>query len=176
MTRVFISYSDEDREFARWIRGALTQAGIVTNSDDLELSPGSDFSSSIRNAIQTADALVVILSDRAISSRHTGLEIGMAAGLGKKEVAVLAPGTKPDIALLRSIADAGMKLTQAPVTVPESVGAGETSACRSAVNWRLMRCSAVGPKPRSSRAMLSMRTGPLDEAIVSLPVVSMSRR
>jgi hypothetical protein len=106
MTRVFISYSDEDREFARWIRGALTQAGIVTNSDDLELSPGSDFSSSIRNAIQTADALVVILSDGAISSRHTGLEIGMAAGLGKKVVAVLAPGTKPDMALLRSIADA----------------------------------------------------------------------
>ena len=30
----------------------------------------------------------------------------MAAELGKKVVAVLAPGTKPDIALLRSIADA----------------------------------------------------------------------
>jgi hypothetical protein len=30
----------------------------------------------------------------------------MAAGLGKKVVAIPAPGTKPDIALLRSIADA----------------------------------------------------------------------
>jgi hypothetical protein len=106
MTRVFISYGDEDREFARWIRVALIQAGIATNSEDLDLSPGADFSSAIRNAIQTADALVVILSDRATSSRHTGLEIGMAAGLGKKVVAIPAPGTKPDIALLRSIADA----------------------------------------------------------------------
>jgi nucleoside 2-deoxyribosyltransferase len=105
MSRVFISYSNEDREFARWIRGALTQAGIATNSDDVELSPGADFSSAIRNAIKTADALVVILSDKAISSHNLGFEIGMAAGLGKKVVAVLAPGMKPDTPLLRSIAD-----------------------------------------------------------------------
>jgi hypothetical protein len=106
MTRVFISYSYEDREFAQWIKGALTHAGIATNSDDFELSPGADFASAIRNAVQTADALVVILSDRAISSSYVGLEIGMAAGLGKRVVAVLAPGTKPDLALLRSLADA----------------------------------------------------------------------
>ena len=28
------------------------------------------------------------------------------------------------------------------------------------VNWRFERCSALGPSPRSIRAMLSMRTGP----------------
>jgi hypothetical protein len=104
MTRVFISYSYEDREFAQWIRSALTHAGITTNLDG-ELAPGADFSSAIRNAVQNADALLVILSDRAISSSYVMLEIGMAQGLGKKVIAVLAPGTKPNPDLLGSLAD-----------------------------------------------------------------------
>ena len=37
---------------------------------------------------------------------------------------------------------------------------GATSAIRLTVNCRFERCSVVGPRPRSSRAMLSMRTGP----------------
>ncbi|MBV8121362.1 MAG: toll/interleukin-1 receptor domain-containing protein [Alphaproteobacteria bacterium] len=108
MSKVFISYSHEDREFAQWIRSALNRAGVSTALDDLDLAPGANFSSAIRNAIQAADALVVILSDRAVSSQNTGLEIGMATGLGKKVVAVLAPGTKLDSTILHSIADASI--------------------------------------------------------------------
>ena len=105
MTAVFISYSRQDREFASWINEALTRAGITVYLDASELSAGEDFASAIRDAIQKSDALVAILSDHAISG-YVGLEIGIAAGLGKKIVAVLAPGRKPDPALLRPIADA----------------------------------------------------------------------
>ena len=60
----------------------------------------------IRKAVETADALVVIVSEKGVSDSNVGLEIGMATGLGKKVVAVVAPDAEPDLALLRSIADA----------------------------------------------------------------------
>ena len=104
MTRVFISYSRQDREFAEWIKDALTRAGIGAYLDVSDLEPGADFASAIRDAIQTADAVVAILSDSPIAG-NVGLEIGIAAGLGKRVVAVLAPGKKLDPILLRSIAD-----------------------------------------------------------------------
>ena len=43
------------------------------------------------------------------------------------------------------------------------------------VNCRFERCSVVGPRPRSIRAMLSMRTGPFADGTVSRPISSMSR-
>ena len=53
---------------------------------------------------------------------------------------------------------------------------GATSAMRLTVNCRFERCSVVGPRPRSSRAMLSMRTGPVGDGTVSRPISAMSRR
>jgi hypothetical protein len=46
------------------------------------------------------------------------LEIGMAQGLGKQVIAVAAPGTKPDLNLLRSLAD-GYILDAATLKQPE---------------------------------------------------------
>ena len=44
------------------------------------------------------------------------------------------------------------------------------------VNCRFDRCSALGPSPRSTRAMLSIRTGPVADGTVSRPICSASRR
>ena len=105
MTRVFISYSFEDRTFAQRVREALASAGIGTYLDTEELPPGTDFASAIRNAVRSADAVVVILSDKAIVRRQIQFEIGMAQGLGKLVVAVVAPGSRPDLSLVTSLAD-----------------------------------------------------------------------
>jgi TIR domain-containing protein len=105
VTQIFMSYSDQDRDFAQWIKRALTQAGIKTNLDDAESFSTGDFASAIRETVQAADALLVILSDNALSSNLIMLVIGMAQGLGKRVVAVAAPGAKPDPSLLSSLAD-----------------------------------------------------------------------
>ena len=42
------------------------------------------------------------------------------------------------------------------------------------VNWRFERCSELGPSPRSTRAMLSIRTGPFADGTVSRPISSTS--
>ena len=105
MTKVFISYRRQDREFAQWIKDALIPAGIDARLDVWEPSPAENVASAIRDEIQAADALVAIFSE-APNLGHIGLEIGMAVSLGKKVVAVPAPGSKPDPGLLGSIADA----------------------------------------------------------------------
>lgn len=105
MIKVFLSYGYQDREFALWVKSALTQAEIATNLDELGPSSGADFASAIREAVQAADALLVVLSDQPSTSNFVMLEIGMAQGLGKKVVAIAAPGTQPDLNLLKSLAD-----------------------------------------------------------------------
>ena len=118
MTRVFISYSNQDREFAQWVKSALTKAGITTNLDEVESSSTADFASAIRQVVQAADALLAILSDDSTSSNFVMLEIGMAQGLGKKVVVIAAPGAKPDLDLLKSLAD-GYVLDAARLKQPE---------------------------------------------------------
>jgi nucleoside 2-deoxyribosyltransferase len=105
MTKVFISYSSVDREFAAQVRNALTQAGIESYPKDVELTPGADVASTLRNEVRSADGVVAILSDKAMSNNEIFLEIGMAQGLGKTVIAVLAPGSKADLPLLRSLSD-----------------------------------------------------------------------
>ena len=78
MTKVFVSYSDHDRDFVQWVTRALAQAGIATNLDQPASFSATDFASAIREAIQAADAFLVILSDNSLSSRSIMLEIGMA--------------------------------------------------------------------------------------------------
>jgi len=68
--------------------------------------------------VQSADALVAILSEKALSHSQVPLEIGMAQGLGKPVIAVLAPGAKPDLPMLRSLADTYV-LDAAKLNTPE---------------------------------------------------------
>ncbi len=121
MTRLFISYSNQDREFAEQIQRTLSQVGIMTTLDDAEESSGSDVKSTIRDAVRTADALLLVASDKALSNNSVMLEIGIARGLGKKVVAVAAPGAKPDINLLNSLADG--YLPDAAKLEPRELGA-----------------------------------------------------
>jgi hypothetical protein len=118
MTRVFISYSDQDRAFAQWVKGALAQAGIVSNLDDAELPSTESFTSALRESMHRADALLAILPNESAGDNFVMLEIGMAQGLGKRIVAVAAPGAKPDLALLGSLTD-GYVLDAATLKQPE---------------------------------------------------------
>lgn len=118
MTKVFISHSFEDQSFARWVRNALVEAGIDAYFDAFDLSPGANFASALRNEVESADALVAILSEKALSHNNVLLEIGMAQGLGKPVIAVLAPGEKPDFSMLASLADTYV-LDAAKLNTPE---------------------------------------------------------
>jgi hypothetical protein len=134
MTKVFISYSSEDRAFAQRVREALASAGIGAYLDTEELPPGTDVASAIRNEVRSADAVVVILSDKAIFQREIQFEIGMAQGLGKPVVAVVAPGSSPDLSLVTSLADTyvldadRLKGPELGARINNALGADQTGA------------------------------------------------
>ncbi len=91
MTKIFISYSSSDHEYAQSLADELQKQ----NYDvwvDTEVQPGSDWRTEITQALQSSDAFVMIVSPESIARRNSLIELGMAWGLGKTIVPVLAPG------------------------------------------------------------------------------------
>ncbi len=92
MADIFISYSQQDREFAERLYRELQRFNVRGFMDATDLSAGAEFSRQLREAIRNADALLVILSSSASKSRWVMAEIGLAETLGKPVLPVLAPG------------------------------------------------------------------------------------
>ena len=80
LTKVFISYSHTDREAARAIVDFLEGAGFSVWDQERELLPGSDWTFELKNALDSAEALIVLISPQALKSRSVSREIDYALG------------------------------------------------------------------------------------------------
>jgi len=96
MLRVFISHSYDDHEYAERLRGALEKLDIGSAFDPVETTSGETVSKTIRKRIEAADAVVILLSKRALESGWVMFELGIAEALGKKVVSVVLPGIDVD--------------------------------------------------------------------------------
>jgi hypothetical protein len=76
--RVFISYSTRNKRKIKRIAEALKEAGIDVWIDLWEISVGDSITSSIAEALNEADYLVVALSRASIASPWVSLETGAA--------------------------------------------------------------------------------------------------
>ncbi len=75
---VFLSYSGADRGVARKIAEHLREAGVQVWDPEYEILPGSDWSSLLKRALNSAEALVVLISPEAMDSRSVSQEIEYA--------------------------------------------------------------------------------------------------
>jgi len=92
--RVFMSYAAEDRPFARQLGELMTQRGVSVFFDDV--APGANWSDGLREAIENATALVLLIPSQSFSDRNaTWFEAGAAKALGKPVLAVLPPSREP---------------------------------------------------------------------------------
>lgn len=112
MADIFISYSEHDRDFANQLYRELERFRVRGFMDQSDISAGADFSRQIKEAIQNADALLVILSESAAQSSFVMAEIGLAQSIGKTVMPVLAPGESYELSvppqlLDRVVIDAG---------------------------------------------------------------------
>ena len=80
--KVFVSYSHNDIRVARRFFRRLTAHGVMVWMDEQELQLGVALSSSIRNHIQSAHAVVVIASAASAAARWVGLELEFAKEKG----------------------------------------------------------------------------------------------
>ena len=77
---VFLSYSGADRGVAKKTADHLRKAGVQVWDPEYEILPGSDFNSLLKRALNSAEALVVLISPEAMDSRSVSQEIGFALG------------------------------------------------------------------------------------------------
>lgn len=78
--KVFLSYARADRDQARKLAYHLREAGLEVWDPEQELLPGSDFTSDLKEALDTAEAVVVLISPEAMESRSVSHEIEYALG------------------------------------------------------------------------------------------------
>jgi hypothetical protein len=79
--KVFISYAFPDKDLARRVADALRASGFQV-WDDAQVSPGDNWAEQLGQALQDADAMVVLLTPNSLQSPNVSYEICYA--LGKK--------------------------------------------------------------------------------------------
>ena len=96
MNKVFIAYSSKDTAFAAQLERLLHKTNVSGFLDQSDIAAGAGLSSLIRDEINSASALLVLLSENAVKSNWVLFEIGLAQSLGKPIIPILLPTTDLD--------------------------------------------------------------------------------
>ena len=89
MAKVFISYSSQDADFAELCQMRLKEAEIDVWLDQGVLSAGDDWRNAIDDGLNTADAVIVLLSPHACASAYVTYEWAYALGRGLRLIPLL---------------------------------------------------------------------------------------
>ena len=95
MSHVFISYASEDHELADRARDGLERRGIRCWIAPRDIRPGDVYADAIVQAIEGADAFVLLLSDAANESDYVFRELELASASRRRVVPVLVAGVDP---------------------------------------------------------------------------------
>ncbi len=88
-TKVFISYSRKDIEFAQRLVDRLRTDGIEVWIDWEQLAPGADWQKEIEKGVANSSAFIVILSPDAMRAETIKQEISVARANGKRIIPIL---------------------------------------------------------------------------------------
>ena len=80
--KVFISHSNETRDLAKKVSEALKRAGLDVWNYEQEIFPGDNWAEKMGRALESSQAMVVLLSPEALNSPTVRSDIEYA--LGKK--------------------------------------------------------------------------------------------
>jgi predicted nucleotide-binding protein len=67
--KVFISYAHNDMPLAKRVTNALEQSGLDVWDAEREILPGDNWAKKIAKALEESDAMVVLLTPDALSSK-----------------------------------------------------------------------------------------------------------
>ena len=109
MKSVFISYSHTDSAVADSIAVALDEMGIEYFRDVKNIEVGDPISASVRQGLQNASAIIVIISPGSLKSQWVAYEVGFGVGTHKRVLPYLThpaldlPGFMSDLLYATSI-------------------------------------------------------------------------
>lgn len=87
--KVFISYSLDNSDYARELAEILQHAGIDVWFDRTELKPGDAILDELQNALESASAIIVLLSKNYVTSNWAAFERGAAHALNKEILPII---------------------------------------------------------------------------------------
>ena len=90
---VFISYASQDAALANDIVATLERNNLRCWIAPRDVTPGGHYADAIMGAISGAKALVLVLSDSALASKHVGKEIERASSKGRAIIALRTTAT-----------------------------------------------------------------------------------
>ncbi len=93
---VFLSHSSRDASWVNWIRANAQQVQIDVYLHEFDPQPGQSLAAKLQAAIQSCDALVVLLTESSQASAYVHQEIGIAKGLNKPVIPLVQPGIKKE--------------------------------------------------------------------------------
>jgi hypothetical protein len=91
---VFVSYSRVDSEFVEWLNSELRASGVRTWIDDRSISGGDEWRAQIVSAIESAKAVIVVVSPDALAATWVRRELEYADQIGKPVIPILARPTQ----------------------------------------------------------------------------------
>ncbi|MGH8560280.1 MAG: toll/interleukin-1 receptor domain-containing protein [Methylococcales bacterium] len=89
MKNVFFSYALGDELAARELRANLHNMEVAGWMDESDIAAGDAISKNIRESLQRASAVIVLVSERSLNSPWVQFELGAAEGMGKTIIPVL---------------------------------------------------------------------------------------
>ncbi|HEY9801059.1 MAG TPA: toll/interleukin-1 receptor domain-containing protein, partial [Leptolyngbyaceae cyanobacterium] len=95
MTKVFLSYSEQDKEIMEKIRNSLRRENITVWTNTTDIKTGEEFKQAIQRGIEQADNVVYLLSPDAINSTYCQQELDYALSLNKRIIPLLVQETEP---------------------------------------------------------------------------------
>lgn len=109
MSLVFISYSHIDSSDADAIVTTLDDLGVDTFRDVKDIEWGQAISTKVREGLEAAAAIIVIVSPGSLKSQWVAYEVGYGTGTGKRILPYLThpalglPGFMADLTYVKSI-------------------------------------------------------------------------
>jgi hypothetical protein len=93
--KAFVSYAAKDRAWARELRSHLLAVGIDAWIDADEILPGDNWRKRIGNALESVDALLVLISPASVHSESLRRDLQFAMGSERFERRVISVIVEP---------------------------------------------------------------------------------
>lgn len=101
MDTIFFSYSRADSPFVLKLAKDLRNAGVNIWLDQLDITPGSHWDSSIEKALHSSKTLLIILSSTSVASENVMDEVSYALEEGKTVIPILLTNCETPFRLRR---------------------------------------------------------------------------
>jgi TIR domain-containing protein len=146
MATLYLSYKSEDIEDAKKLKKELKQLGYEVKWDQNVITPGGHFRTMLMDALVGSDAVVSLLTEKALRSPYVLGELGAARAMRQTKGALLLPIAVGSSRIPEVVNDLSV------ITIPE-LSDGQLAYAAEKIDWSIkahlkQRAAAHGSSPR----------------------------